>query len=207
MGRRRPSRKLVGSHLAQGQEEGPGGGVGGSERGRGFWLHLDFPWMGMTFSAPCTSPSVACLLSPFHLCIFSPTQQSALLTVGSQCIFTDLVKGWVNKAQLYNSSQRNPRMLTDHAAKLLGDVFLADSVDVGHYGGIIWRRGSDVANAFAYENTSCCRAIGMSNKDGAILALWQMGFLKEKKKYNFNPLALLQPCSNICRRPVAFPPW
>lgn len=150
----------------------------------------------------CSVPTVS-----FPSFIFSPTQQSALLTVGSQCIFTDLVKGWVNKAQLYNSSQRNPRMLTDHAAKLLGDVFLADSVNVGHYGGIIWKRGSDVANPFAYENTSCCRAISMSNKDGAILALWQMEFLKEKKKYNFNPLALLQPCSNICRRPVAFLPW
>ena len=111
--------------------EGPEGGVGGSARRQGFWLHLDFPRMGMTFSVPCTSPCVTYLLSSFHLCIFSPSQQSALLTVGSQYVFTDLVKGWVKKARLYNSSQRNPKMLTNHAAKLLRDAFFADSVDVG----------------------------------------------------------------------------
>lgn len=54
----------------------------------------------------------------------SPTQQSALLTVGSQYIFIDLVNGWMNKQWLYNSSPRNPMMLAELARKLLWDLFI-----------------------------------------------------------------------------------
>ena len=160
--------------------EGPGGGVGGSARRQGFWLHLDFPRMGMTFSVPCTSPCVTYLLSSFHLCIFSPSQQSALLTVGSQYIFTDLVKGWVKKARLYNSSQRNPKMLTNHAAKLLRDAFLCWLCRCWQ-GSSVWKSGSDVANPFACGNRACCRAISLSSKGGAILASCKWKSWRTKK--------------------------
>lgn len=56
--------------------------------------------------------------------MFPSIQHSALLTVGAQYIFIDLVNGWMSKQCLYNSPQRNPKMWTELAGRLLRELFV-----------------------------------------------------------------------------------
>lgn len=50
--------------------------------------------------------------------------------------------------------------------------------------------------SYQHEQLEWCNLCALANRGS-----------EGKRKYNFNPLALLQSCSNNCRRLVTFPPW